>query len=278
MFFYLLFKKILNQVRNPNYTKEEKKDDFYILKHAYIAVTINAILSSPVLTLLFELYLCVIGLMLWMISLKTQIYILLVFIILILILIVISGIIFMKRMKCIKEGKDTQEFLDKILDKLLNIYLINPIVISYKDWKKIKKVSRKNYDEIISIKSIAQCYEATFYIANVVKNKNVKIIWLLCSMNKEKFGHSVLAKGNYIYDTNRRKTYNKKKYLKHYNAKVYKEITLDEYLIKNPKDMDLLLEEGLNSRAVYINLEKDWEKFKTFCEENEGLRCCNDKK
>lgn len=275
MFFYL-YRKNLKQLRDENATKEEIKDDLYIFKHSYIMSFISSVLCSTVLAIFFSLYLCGIGLTLCIIYLITKVYIFTIFAMIMATFAVLTEVILLKRNKWINKGKKSEDFYKILLDKFHNIYLLNPFVISYKDWKKLKKVSRKNYDKIRSFQTMKKCYETIFYIANLLKNKNIKIMWILCNHRNEKFGHAVLVKGNYILDTNRRKTYNKKKYLEHFHAKVYKEITLDEYLVKNPKGINLLLEEGINARGVYVVLKKYWDEFKDFCEENGGIRCNND--
>lgn len=275
MFFYL-YKKSLKQLRDKNASKEEIKDDWYIFKHSYRMNYISTVLCLPKLSTLFSLYLCGIGLTLCIISLITKLYIFTVLVIPIIFLIVMTEVVLIKRNRWIRKGEKLEKFKKKLLVNFLNIYLINPLVISYKDWRKLKKVSLKNYDRIRSVKSISKCYETTFYIANILKNKNIKIMWLFCNQHNLKFGHAVLVKGNYILDINRRRSYNKKKYLKHYHAKVYKEFALDEYLVKNPKGIDLLIKEGLHARGVYVVLRKYWDEFKDFCEENGGIRCNND--
>lgn len=274
--FFTYTKKSLKQLRDKNATKEEIKVNRYIFKHVNILNYITTLLCINILSVLFSLYLCGIGLTCCFISLTTKLYFFTIIGLFIIVLLVMIQIISIKRDRWIKKGKRVEEFKLKLLDEFLNIYLINPLVVSYKDWKKIKKVSQKNYDKIRSVKGLQRCYETTFYIANILKNKKVKIMWLCCDSGKIKFGHAVLAKGRYILDTNRKKCYNKKKYLKTYNAKVYKEFTLDEYLIKNPKGFDLLVKEGLHARGVYIVLKKYWDEFKGFCEENGAIRCNND--
>ena len=276
MFFYL-YKKSLKQLRDKNATKEEIKNDWYIFKHSYRMSYIATVLCTSVLSIFLSLYLCGIGLALCIISLTTKLYFFSIFVIPILFLILMSEIIFQKRNKWIKEGKELDKFLEIVLDKFHNIYLINPFVISNKDWKTLKKISKKNYDRIRSFESQTDCYECTFYIANMLRKSKLKIMWLLCDQQNKKFGHAVLVKGNWIYDTNRRKTYSKKKYLQHTNSKIFCEIDISKYLVKNSKGIELIIEDGLDSVGVYVVLQKYWDEFKNFCEINGGIRCTNDK-
>lgn len=276
MFFYL-YKKSLKLLRKENATKEEIKDEWYVFKHSYRMNYIAQLLCNPILSTLFLLYLCGIGITLSIIGLITQLAFFSILVLPILLLILMSEIVMWKRNKWIKEGKQLRKFVEIVQDKLYNLYLINPFVISYKSWKKIKKVSKKNYDKIKSLESIGKCYETTFYIVNILKNKKIKMVWLLISLNGESCGHVVLEKGNWIYDTNRRRTYSKKKYLKHEHAKIFAEVDYTEYLIKNPKERELLIKEGLDSGAIYAFLEKYYENFKDFCESNGGIRATNDR-
>lgn len=153
-----------------------------------------------------------------------------------------------------------------VVDKIRNLCLINSKVISRKDWKAIKKHDKKSYKVLLSYLSHNKCYVSSFYIANVLKNKDVKIIWLTITFNGKTFGHSVLAKNNYIYDSNFRKTYLQEDYLKHCHSKVFREFSLEEYLTDD-------IQKNSNPFTHFSN---EWQEFKTFCESNDAIRCISE--
>ena len=132
MFFYL-YKKSLKQLRDKNATKEEIKVNRYIFKHVNILNYITTLLCINILSVLFSLYLCGIGLTCCFISLTTKLYFFTIIGLFIIVLLVMIQIISIKRDRWIKKGKRVEEFKLKLLDEFLNIYLINPLVVSYKD-------------------------------------------------------------------------------------------------------------------------------------------------
>lgn len=150
-----------------------------------------------------------------------------------------------------------------IFDKLLNLYLLNHKLLSSKDWKRIKQASRAIYQNLTSLASANECYRSTFHIANILANKEITILWMLVEIKNQKFGHAVIAKNGYIYDSNFRKTYPKEKYIKASHALIFKELSFDEYYFSR------------HSNSVE-HLEKDWEEFKTFCEDHGGYRSFQD--
>jgi len=160
----------------------------------------------------------------------------------------ISSIICMWFTYLMKNGYSEEKSYFKIFDVLRNFWIINPKVISWNDWRKIKKFSPTGYTALRNVKSCAECYASTEFISNVLKDKELKTIYLLISESQRIYGHAVLTKNGYIYDTNARRTYNREKYLKHCNAKIFKEFSFDE-------DDDTI-----------------WKEFKEFCNANGGIR------
>jgi len=62
-----------------------------------------------------------------------------------------------------------------------------------------------------------------------LQNPNIKILWISITFHGKKYGHAVLEKNGRIYDTNRRRTYKKKKYFKAQEAKLFKEFPIEVY-------------------------------------------------
>ena len=272
MFFYL-YKKTNGKSR----TTKELKDEWYLFKHHYIFL-------EPLLSYILLLFILVIGVILSVMGLiivnpnklSAMRIIIDILLCIIILLSVYLEIIIIKRNKMLRNQRDYMEMIYFILDKFCMFFLLNPFVISFRDWKKIKRVSKENYKKIRSSKAYAKCYETTFYIANILKNDKIKILWIIFDINNQKGGHAVLVKGNRIYDTNRIRTYNKARYLEHNNAKIYREFTSSEYLLKDEKDFKLLVNGGIQAKIVYDFLKSDWENFKFFCDSNGALRATCD--
>ena len=71
--------------------------------------------------------------------------------------------------------------------------------------------------------------KTSFQLAKTLHNPNIKILWIGLTDYSEKYGHAVLEKNGRIYDTNHRRTYKKKKYLKAQEAELFKEFPIAEY-------------------------------------------------
>lgn len=273
MLFYS-YKKMIEQLQNEaGIKKDSLKVDKYINKHHYKVLFFVGLLMDPSLSLIPIMIAIVISILFFVIGYMFKILLFNIIALVVVWVVILFQIFSLKIMKDLQKGKDFNQVQINIINKIQGIYFINPLVINYADWWKLKKVSKANYETIRSVKSLKKCYETTFYIANILRKNNVKIIWLLNYASGEKFGHAVLAKGNWIYDSNRRKTYPKAKYLKVYRSEVYKEFTINEYLFNN---LDEIIEEGIDSGIVYTVLLSDWINFKNFCTTRGGVRCTND--
>lgn len=273
MFFYLYKKTVKKLQFEKNVTKDKAKADMYMFRHAYKSIYVTHLLMNYFYSLTIALILVFIGMS--SISIGDKLHNLF-FIIIGLILNMFAGFILLINYRInnkIEQGKNLEELQEELIYKINNIYRINPLVISYNNWRKLRKVSKTNYKKLRNVESIGICYEATFYIANILKNKHIKIMWVLNNESGDKYGHAILVRKKYIYDTNRKKTYSKSKYLEYNNSEIYKEFGIDEYLYK---DREELIRRGINNQLVHIQLEKDWQKFKVFCEDNGGKRCVND--
>ena len=94
--------------------------------------------------------------------------------------------------------KKISYFIEKIGDKVLNRKLNDYSVITREDWKKIKKTDKNLFNILKSIKSQGECYTITLKVAHILKDSNIKIVWLLNedlnSFNIKLYGHAVLKK------------------------------------------------------------------------------------
>ena len=156
--------------------------------------------------------------------------------------------------------KKISYFIEKIGDKVLNRKLNDYSVITREDWKKIKKTDKNLFNILKSIKSQGECYTITLKVAHILKDSNIKIVWLLNedlnSFNIKLYGHAVLKKENRIYDTAVRDTFDEQEYYHINNSKIFKEIEIEKYGMKE--------------------LKNDWENFKEFCKINGGKRGIED--
>lgn len=98
-----------------------------------------------------------------------------------------------------------------LCEKFQNLWLLDGRVISYKEWQTIKKDNEWTYRVLRS---------------------------------------AVLQKNNCIYDTNFRRTYKRDKYLRAFDAEIFKEYSLEEYIIQNRKSPSDFL---------------DWGEFENWC-------------
>ena len=150
---------------------------------------------------------------------------------------------------------DTLKIPKWFVEKLLNLFLLDTRVISFKDWKKIKKFNKKFYHDLRSNESYCYCYDYTFDLVSILKNPKVRLIWL-CAVDVQgkKYGHAVIEKNGFIYDTNLRRTFSKDKYLKISLAEIYREYSLEEYQ---------------NLKAVH---QLDWDDFGKWCMDRNAER------
>lgn len=148
--------------------------------------------------------------------------------------------------------KTEEEERDFLSEKTQNLWLLNRKVISHKDWRKIKKVSKENYSLLRSKKVDGESFGATFYLANCIKNEKLKIIWLVeySIVENRWFGRAVLEKEGYVYDSNLRRTYKLSEYFEATQAEKISEFTLEDY------------KETMYGPFTHQSLEKFPEEFK----------------
>jgi len=116
-----------------------------------------------------------------------------------------------------------------ITQKIRNIHLINSKVISLKDWKFIKKNFPDDYLFLCTEECNHECYDSTLAITNILKDKELTILWLSVKFLDKRVGHAIIKRGDYIYDSNLRKTYLAKDYLEAFHAITYKELSFEDY-------------------------------------------------
>ena len=157
--------------------------------------------------------------------------------------------------------KETPEKLGEYLaEKFQNLWLFNWQVISFKDWKNIKKRCKKLYYDARSEVCNHECYTTTYAIANTLNNPEIKILWIAVQAADERYGHAVILRNGKIYDSNLRRTFNYDKYFNAFNAEIFKEYSIEDYLTK----------ENLSHDSCFSHLE--WKAFGKWCRENNVIR------
>lgn len=160
-----------------------------------------------------------------------------------------------------KRKKETsEEIWEYLTEKFQNLWLLNWHVISFKDWKNIKKRCKKLYYSARSEICNHECYATTYAIANTLKNPEIKILWIAIQSAEKRSGHAVILRNGRIYDSNLRRTFTYDKYFEAFDVEVFKEYSLEEYLTK----------EALSYESCFENLE--WDSFGKWCIENNVVR------
>lgn len=144
--------------------------------------------------------------------------------------------------------------VSSLKDIIQNVCLYNQKVITFKDWWDIRKYSRSLYKQIRTDECKRLCYDTVYSIANVIRNPEIKIVWVSLedyTLN-QRVGHAVLKKGNYIYDSNIRRTFNIQEYFENNKVELYREFELADYL-ENRYEMDTLIFEDFEAWCIYHN-------------------------
>ena len=101
-------------------------------------------------------------------------------------------------------------------------------VITYKDWKVIKKsVTQEEYIELITEKSNGYCYYYSRLIA--VFLDDAQLMYCAIKIGDVLSCHAVILKNHCVYDTNERKHYDYDEYIKENEAIVYKMFSASQY-------------------------------------------------
>lgn len=144
---------------------------------------------------------------------------------------------------------DKQSAQNFISNTISNIYLDNSKVVN---WQKIKDTNEKFYQYLRSDECNKKAFGTTLDTAEILQDSKIKIVWMITtSINTgNRNGYAVLKKGNWIYDTNLKRTYSFKDYIKCRQAEVFKEFSLNE-----------------GKYFTEDSYKFAWEEFVTWCEE-----------
>lgn len=150
-----------------------------------------------------------------------------------------------------------EEWHNKTSEKIQNLLFKDYKFFSIARRLYVRKIDKKFYKHIQTEKCLGECYSASFKLAWLLNNPNVKIIWMSATyiLTKEKYGHAVLEENGRIFDTNTRISYPRTVYLEAQKAEIFKEYNCDEY------------------RNVFSPFDLAWEDFGRWCEERGTKRC-----
>lgn len=284
--------RILKLLKEKGYSSSQARYQYYAYKSFYIASFVASYIIELIFNHIYHIVLFGILSIYWITvsiicyNMKDMKNIIIYFI-MASIMICPTLISLIKQSKFIKLDKIHKEKIierntnkrDAIAEKIQNIWLLDGKVISRKMWRKIKKISPQSYKKLRSGELTGHCYITTWWMLNILQDKDLKLMWILNTEygeNYHKYGHAVIKKGNYIYCPNQRRTYNAEKYLEAFETKVFKEMALSEYKNRdNPKDITLWFDEP--KKVVVNRMMLDYfEEFKNFCKENGGSRSIED--
>ena len=126
--------------------------------------------------------------------------------------------------------KDTnQEYYNRLFDFFTKPWLYNYKVVTKKDWKKLKVANKTRYKAYRTEESNHHCYSVTYELARIIASKDVKIVWIFMESWCSKCGHAILIKGDYVYDSNMRRTYKKNEYFRYFKVQVFNEFDYTEW-------------------------------------------------
>ena len=149
----------------------------------------------------------------------------------------------------VKFNSDKEKAQKLISQTILNIYLNNSKVVN---WRKIKKMDEKFYQYLRSDECNKKAFTTTEGTAKILQDSKIKIIWMYVTQigTNQKCKYAILKKGKWVYDTNLKRTYRFKDYMKCRQAEVFKEFSLNEgkYFTQDSyklawKDFDVWCEE-----------------------------------
>lgn len=251
-------KIILKEVQDfQNLTDEEKETDLILFKHKYIAIWLSGLFVNSMIPWVISLIVCIIDLVICF-TCNVVIVSIVFFITLPIVAFTTTVAIFIMYKLKFKKKTD-KEIRDWLFEKFQNLWLLNQKVISFKDWKIIKKRNQVLYDKARSEDCNNKCYFTSYAIANTLENPDIKVLWISIEASNHRCGHSVIVRNDKIYDSNLRRTYNREEYLKAYRAEIFKEYSIEEYMNKSnlkKEQFDFL----------------DWEEFGKWCEEKNIVR------
>lgn len=150
-----------------------------------------------------------------------------------------------------------EEWHNKTSEKIQNLLFKDYKFFSISKRSYVCKIDKEFYKRIQTEKCLGECYSASFKLAWLLNNPNVKIIWMSATyvVTKEKYGHAVLEENGRIFDTNTRRSYPRDVYLEVQKVEIFKEYHRNEY------------------RKVVSPFDLPWEEFGKWCEERGVERC-----
>ena len=209
-------------------TKEKKRNYLTIFGHKHISLFLTCMYMQGIIPFFVSIFVLVVNLAL-LLTVKTKAITYTVFYLTMALPTVNVIVMACIRYKFERKKQDATEIANWLWDKIQNFWLWNGRVISLKDWLYIRKKDKELYEWLRSNACNHKCYDATFQLAKALSNPNIKIVWIGLTDYSERYGHAVLEKNGRIYDTNHRRTYKKKKYLKAQEAEVFKEFPIEVY-------------------------------------------------
>lgn len=256
MSFYERF--ILKGIRDfQNLTAEEKQKYLTLFKHKYLSVWLTCKFMKSIIPNTVGFVLLLINLALNIVVKGTISNIVFFTTMPIIIFIIIIEWVIIYKYKRKKQTVD--EIGGWLVEKFQNLWLLNWHVISFKDWFIIKKKDRVLYEKARSEDCNHKCYFTSYALANTLENPDIRILWICIGPLDNKFGHAVIVRNDKVYDSNLRRTYGREEYLRAFNAEVFKEYSINEYLNK----------ENLHqSHFTFL----DWEEFGEWCKERNAVR------
>lgn len=150
-----------------------------------------------------------------------------------------------------------KKWSDSSIDKVQTLLFADYKVFNIRKRLRLKKIDKEFYQHIQTEECNNQCYRCTFKLAYLLNDSKVKILWISGTPfdDEDRYGHAVLVKNGYILDTNTRRSYKRKKYLKAMQAEIFYEYSLEEY------------------SRVDTPWELKWDEFGIWCEERNVQRC-----
>lgn len=136
----------------------------------------------------------------------------------------------------------TMRLQEKIIK---NFVTIKSNVISKSGWKKIKKVNKGLYKDLLSDECRNVCYYYAREIALIVKDVKLMYVSICDHLNdNETCAHVIIRRNDEIYCTNFRRTFKLEDYTRFFDMKIYKEWDYEEY--KNPDFCKLVKKDFVN--------------------------------
>lgn len=250
---YYLYKRMMEEAVEEFriLSEEEKRRDIYLHKHKYLGWLLEKILTIYgkwiLMMLIASNVICFVA---FSMGNSYQYKWVQILSIVLLLFTLIFGIAYAYIYMRFKEDKESAQ--DFISNTISSIYLDNSKVVN---WQKIKKIDKVFYQYLQSEDCNKKAFETTLNTASLLQDSKVKIVWMSITQigTNYKTGHAVLKKGNWVYDTNLKRTYNFKDYMKCRQVEVFKEFSLKEgeYFANNS----------------YV---QSWKEFITWCKERDA--------